>query len=194
MFTCFSTTSHNNPCLINAWAATSWSKSNTFYFLFTRLWFWLNLNATFGLVTLLKERCQTFYSAGPPSLSLWTHTGGRRARKEGREEERGWGWREGGSPLSCPPTQGLRWSPAWVWAKRKAGMRTHTHTGTQKDQNNSFLTPNVKCGKGAWNKRVISKQETSCKQQRGALSVSLKALHNRRDFRRPRKHSLSTWL
>lgn len=95
------------------------------YFLFCRLWFWLILNATFGLVTLLKERCQTFYSAGPPSLSLWTHTGGRRARKEGREEERGWGW--GGVTIELsthtrPPLV------TCVGLGQKKGWDAHTHT------------------------------------------------------------------
>lgn len=85
---------------------------------------------------------QTFSPAGPPSPPsppsppfFWTHTGGRRARKEGRggegRGEEGEGEERGGSPLSCPPTQDPLWSPAWVWAKRKGeDARAHTHKYT----------------------------------------------------------------
>lgn len=39
---------------------------------------------------------------------------------------------------------------------QKKGQDGWTHIGTHiKNKNNSFLTPNVKCGKGAWNKSIF---------------------------------------
>lgn len=106
---------------------------------------------------------QTFSPPGPPPFpSRWTPTGGwwggvqEKRGGEGKREQRREGWGVGESPLSCPPTQGPLWSPAWVEGKRKARVRTHAHThAPKKNKNDRFLTPNVKCGKRGLRIRVF---------------------------------------
>ena len=132
--------------LICTEAAASWSKANM-HFNHTSLLccYFADCNVLASVFARGRVWNRLFLLPGPPSPpsppSFWTHTGGRRARKEGRGGERRVRVKRGGSPLSCPPTQDPLWSPAWVWAKRNGEdacthtqvpthNRTHTHTHT----------------------------------------------------------------